>query len=438
MLIAHKIELAPQAQQIDYFRRACGTARFVWNWALAEWNRQYAQALRPTALALKKQFNALKYQSYPWLKDIHRDAHAQPFANLSRAWSRFFDDVKAGRPAHAPVFKRRDRCQDTFYIANDKLTLQEDQVRLPVIGWVQTKEALRFGGRILGASVQRCAERWFLSVQVEVDLSWVAPRARRAATGVDLNVHRIVCSNGASHVTALPLKKAARRLKMAQRSLSRKVHAAKKTPTAATRICRDGVPRPCKSNNRIKAAAKIAKRHYRITCIRQDFLHKVTTELARENQAVVIEDLQVKNMTASAAGTVDKPGKQVKQKSGLNRAMLDVGFGEFRRQLTYKCERYGTDLIVADRWFPSSKLCSQCGVKNDKLTLKDRRWRCTSCGANHDRDVNASINLERLAAGSRKKALPKAIGKVTSVRHEHGQQDDSGQKPSDRKERERA
>lgn len=400
MLIAHKIELAPQAQQIGYFRRACGTARFVWNWALAEWNRQHAQGQRPSALALKKQFNSIKYQSYPWLKDIHRDAHAQPFANLARAWSRFFQNVKAGQPAHAPVFKRRGQCHDAFYVANDKLTIEEKRVRLPVIGWIRIKEALRFGGRVMGASVQRHADRWFLSLQVDVDLSWVAPRQRRAATGVDLNVHRIVCSNGTGHATPLPLKKAARRLKMAQRSLSRKVEAAKTTPTPATRVCRDGVPWQCRSNNRIKAAQKVAKHYYRITCIRQDFLHKVTTELARENQAVVIEDLQVKSMTASAAGTVDKPGTQVRQKSGLNRAMLDVGFCEFRRQLAYKCERYGTDLIVADPWFPSSKQCSKCKTKNDKLTLKDRRWRCACCGTAHDRDVNASINLERLATGS--------------------------------------
>ena len=106
-LIAHKIALAPEAEHVDYFRRACGTSRFVWNWALAEWNRQYALGQKPTALALKKHFNALKYQASPWLKDVHRDAHAQPFANLARAWSRFFGDDNAKRPAHAPVFKRR-------------------------------------------------------------------------------------------------------------------------------------------------------------------------------------------------------------------------------------------------------------------------------------------------------------------------------------------
>ena len=247
MLIAHKIALAPTDDQVGYFRRACGTARFVWNWGLAEWNRQYALGQKPTALRLKKQFSAMKYQAFPWLKDIHRDAHAQPFTNLSRAWSRFFDDARAGRPAHTPVFKRRGQCQDAFYVANDKLTVEEHRVRLPVIGWIRIKEALRFGGRVMGASVQRCANHWFLSVQVDVDVSWVAQVERRAAVGVDLNVAEIVCSDGKRHATPRPLKRATRRLKMAQRRLSRKVVAAKRC-TAPRTESGEGV-RPRKSQN---------------------------------------------------------------------------------------------------------------------------------------------------------------------------------------------
>ena len=432
MLIAHKIELAPLPEQVDYFRRACGTNRFVWNWALAEWNRQYTAGLKPTALKLKKQFNRLKYASFPWLQDIHRDAHARPFANLARAWTRFFNQVKAGVAAHAPVFKRRGQCQDSFYVANDKLTLKERRVRLPVIGWIWVKESLRFGGRVMGASVQRHAERWYLSVQVEVDVSWLVAKDRTEVTGVDLNIYGIVCSNGKTYETPLPLHKAVRRLKIRQRRLSRKVEAAKRVAKPEMVKGKDGVDRPRKSNNRIKAAAKIGRLHYRIGCIRKDFLHKVTSELTRENQAVAIEGLAVKNMTASASGTALEPGRQVKQKIGLNRAILDVGFGEFRRQMTYKSERYGTELIIADRWFASSKLCSGCNTKNEELTLKDRCWRCTNCGVEHDRDVNASINLKRLATGMRTTALPGATGKVTSVRYEHGQQDGSGQKPPDR------
>lgn len=437
MLIAHRIELAATPAQADYFRRACGTARFVWNWALAEWQRQRALGQKPTALSLKKQFNAIKYLAFPWLKEIHRDAHSQPFANLGRAWSRFFDQIKAGVAARAPVFKKRGACRDGFYVANDKLTMRERQVRLPLIGWVRMKEALRFGGRIVGASVQRQASRWFLSVQVDVDLSWLQKAERRAALGVDLNVHEIVSSDGMRYATPQPLKKAQRRMRMHQRRLSRKIEAASKQLGSVVGQAREEAKPPV-SKNREKAARKLATCHYRVRCVRQDFLHKTTSAIARENQAVVIEDLQVRNMTASAAGSVAAPGKRVKQKAGLNRSLLDVGFGEFRRQLTYKCARTGTRLIVAHRWFASSKLCSTCGTKNEQLRLKDRHWCCMHCDTCHDRDLNASINLERLATGSMQSALPEAIGKITSVRHEHGQQDGSGQKPPDREERLRA
>jgi putative transposase len=440
MRTAHRIELAPTPTQADYFRRACGTARFVWNWALAEWQRQRGVGLKPTAFSLKKQFNAIKYRDFPWLKEIHRDAHAQPFANLGRAWGRFFDQIKAKLTAHAPVFKRRGACRDAFYVANDKLTLSERKVRLPVIGCVKTKEAFRFGGRILGASVQRCADRWFLSVQVDVEVCWLTQPRRRPAVGVDLNVKGIVCSDGATHATPQPLKKARRRLLLHQRRVSRKIEAAKRQLAMLTALAEpktEQVRLPL-SHNRIKASRKLATCHYRVRCIRQDHLHKTTSIISRENQVVVIEDLQVKNMTSSAAGTVAAPGKKVRQKAGLNGAILDVGFSEFRRQLAYKCERHGTELIVADRWFASSKLCSHCGIKNQALTLKDRHWACAQCGTPHDRDVNASINLERLATGRLESALPEAIGEMTSVRYETGQQDDSGQKPLDREERQRA
>ena len=114
MLIAHRIELEPTKEQVDYFRRACGAARFVWNWALAEWNRLYEFGQKPKAAALKKAFNAIKYQQFPWLTEIHRDAHAQPFAHLGKAWNRFFDNIKSGSKAHAPVFKKRGQCDDSF------------------------------------------------------------------------------------------------------------------------------------------------------------------------------------------------------------------------------------------------------------------------------------------------------------------------------------
>ncbi|WP_229445845.1 transposase, partial [Massilia sp. LC238] len=139
------------------------------------------------------------------------------------------------------------------------------------------------------------------------------------------------------------------------------------------------------SKNRTKGAKALARLHARIARVRQDFTHKLTTRLCRENQAVAIEDLNVGGMLANAR---------------LSRAISDVGFYEIRRQLLYKAARYGTLIVLAERWYPSSKLCSGCGARNAALALGERVWTCTGCGAYHDRDVNAAINLQRLATGA--------------------------------------
>jgi putative transposase len=377
---------------VNYFGRACGTARRVWNWALAEWNRQYAAGGRPNAHALKRQFNAIKYldadwldeDGQPWLKTMHRDSHAQPFAHLGKAWARFFKDVKAGKPAHAPQFKKKGRCPDSFYIANDKFRLDGRCAVLPKVGAVALCEALRFDGHIMGASVRREADRWFLSVQVEVPQAQaLRRRTGHGVVGVDLGLKAAATlSTGESVQAPKPLKRALRRLKLRGRRLSRKLTAAKKLAGIAGPIPK-GTRLPV-SANRKKASRALARLHARIARIRADFLHKLTTKLCRENQTVVIEDLNVKGMMVNER---------------LARAIADVGFGEFRRQVTYKTVRYGGTLVIAPRFYPSSKLCSTpgCGWKKEDLALKDREWRCPCCGRTHERDHNAARNLERLA-----------------------------------------
>ena len=141
---------------------------------------------------------------------------------------------------------------------------------------------------------------------------------------------------------------------------------------------------------------RIASLHRHIRNQRRDFLHKETTKLAKTKRAIVVEDLAVKDMSRSARGTLEKPGKNVRAKSGLNRAILDQGWGEFRRMLEYKTSWYGSQLIVAPKFYPSSKRCSACGFVLAQLPLRIRQWSCPSCNASHDRDLNAAINLERI------------------------------------------
>ena len=443
MLLAHRIRLEATNEQCAYFARAAGTARRVWNWALAEWQRQTAAGQRPQAMKLKKQFNVLKYShpdwldadGQPWLRTIHRDAHAQPFAHLAKAWSRYFTALRDGVPAHPPAFKKKGRCRDSFYIANDKFRVEGMSVVLPKIGRVDLSELLRWPGRIIGASVCRCAAHWFLSLRVEVPDD-AARLARRADgnTGVDLGLSAAATLSSGEKVEApRPLKAALRRLRIRSRRQSRKRAAAKVAAGFS-----GGIPKGTRlpvSANTIKGNRAIARLHARIANVRADFTHKLTTRLCRENQAVVIEDLNVRGMLANGR---------------LARAISDVGFYEIRRQLTYKALRYGTRLVLADRWYPSSKLCSACGTRYADLVLSERTWTCATCTTHHDRDVNAAVNLQRLATCSSpavSSALPVARpaatpvtpagvlpaegGKVTPVRYENGQQDGSGQEEND-------
>ena len=362
MQLTHKIALCPTPEQVDYFKRACGTARRVWNWALNEWNRQYAAGGRPNAMALKKQFNAIKYtdpqwldeNGRPWLRDIHRDAHAQPFRNLAKAWKRFFE----GKEAHKPRFKKKGRCRDSFYVANDKFTLNGKTIRLPKIGEVAMTEELRFKGKILSATVSRTADRWFVAVQVEVsDAQFHRKRTAHDITGVDLGLKAAATlSNGEAIKAPKPLKAALRRLKIRSRRLSRKLEAAKEMAGFGRHARLPKGTRLPVSHNRQKSAATLARLYARLANLRADFTHKLTTRLCRENQALVIEDVNVKGMLANER---------------LARAISDVGFGMFRSQLEYKAKRYGTHLIIADRWYPSSRLCSVCGWKNEALTLRE-------------------------------------------------------------------
>ncbi len=441
MLLAHRIQLVPNAVQRDYFARAAGTARRVWNWALAEWLRQANAGKRPNAMTLKKRFNAIKYSDpawldengQPWLRTVHRDAHAQPFANLARAWARCAEQRHQGRPVHPPRFKKKGRSHDSFYLANDRFRLEGMTAILPKIGQVAVREKLRWPGKIMGASVSREADRWFLSVQVDVpDHVAKLRRSRDDVVGVDLGVSAAATlSTGEKAAAPRPLKAWLRRLRIRSRRQSRKLEVAKKEAGIEGRIPKG--TRLAASKNRTCGARRLARLHARIACVRKDFIHKLTTRLCRDNQTVVVEDLNVRGMMANAR---------------LARVIADIGFYEIRRQLQYKAQRYSTTVVIADRWYPSSKLCSECGVRNAGLSLGERTWTCSTCGVRHDRDVNAAINLQRLATGAlaAQSALPVASpavtpgtivdavsaggGKVTPVRHEHGRQDSSGQEES--------
>jgi len=352
---SHRIALEPTPDQGQQFRRAAGVARFTWNWALAEWNHRYQAGEKPTALGLKKRFNAIKGERFPWVYDSPRDANSQPFANLGKAFAHFFNK-EVGRPR----FKKKGKCRAAFYVANDRFQVTGKTISLPRIGKVKMREALRLEGKATGATVSRTADRWFVAISVEVDVPAVRCENQARTVGVDLGVKRLATiSDGTLVEGPKPLRGNIKRLARLNRGLSRKVP---------------------DSSNRAKAAMRLARCHARVVSVRGDALHKLTTRLVRTYGCIVIEDLNVRGMLR---------GRK------LSRAVSDMGFGEFRRQLNYKVQLSLTKVVVADRWFPSSRLCRQCGSVHDALTLKDRIFACGACGHREDRDLQAARNLER-------------------------------------------
>jgi putative transposase len=349
--LAHTIRLYPTKTQETFFKKACGTARVAYNYGLAEYQNQRKAGLKPNVLKIKKKFNQEKKVLFPWMSETHKDANQQPFTNLKSAFTKFFSHQNK-----YPVFKKKG-IKDSFYISNDKFGIDGKKFRVPVLGWVKGAEGLRFSGKIKSATVKRKANYWFIVVSVETKFNSTACE-NQAVVGVDLGIKTLATlSDGKVLKVLSPLRARLAKLKLAQRWVSRKVKG---------------------SSNRRKAIRKVAKIHYEIACTRKDILDKLTTYLCENYQTIVIEDLNVRGMLKNHC---------------LALSISDLGLGEFRRQLEYKSKIHGNTLIVADRWFPSSKTCSGCGHVKETLLLSDREYVCENCGQVIDRDLNAAINL---------------------------------------------
>lgn len=366
MLIAHRIALDPNNAQATYLARASGTARFAYNWALAEWKRQYEawkadnSLPKPSQAALRRQLNAVKREQFPWMLEVTKNAPQMAIIQLGQAFQNFF----AGR-ARYPQFRKKG-VHDRFTLTNDQFDIDGSRIRIPNLGWVRMRETLRFAGKIMSATVSRVADRWFVSIAVDTpDRSHLPQAENQGTVGVDLGVSALATlSTGETIPGPKPHKALLGRLRRLSRSLSRKVKG---------------------SANRRKAKAKLARLHASIAAVRSDALHKLTTDLTRRFHTIGIEDLNVLGMLRNRR---------------LARSIADMGFFEFRRQLEYKAAMRGGQVVVADRFYVSSKTCSACGEKLDELPLSVREWVCPSCAVIHDRDVNAAINLKNMAASS--------------------------------------
>jgi putative transposase len=364
MVLSHRIALNPTPKQIIALYKAAGCTRFAYNWGLVEWERQYKEGLKPTWRSVQKSFNAIKGEKFPWVYDSPKDANQRAFRNLGQAFQRWFNWLSSGKKGKRvgyPTFKVKGS-RDSFYLSNTvfRIDRHTKQVRLPIIGRVKTHQVLRFEGKIISATVSRDADRWYISVHVDVkDTLAIVPSLKSTKiVGIDLNLDRIVSSKGIVWNTPRPLKYYQEDLRRANRAVHRKKKG---------------------SSNRKKAAMKLATIHRKVANIRKDFLHKVTTQLCRENQTVVIEDLNVQGLCKNPY---------------LAQSVYDLAPSKFKGLMEYKGIRYQCNVLKASTWFPSSKRCSNCGNLHEHLTLKDRVYECSQCGVTIDRDLNAALNLE--------------------------------------------
>ena len=364
MIRAHKIRLEPNNLQATYFAKACGVARFAYNWALAKAKEQYEQdnTSKFNEAALRKELNAVKREQFPWMLEVTKCAPQLAIKDgLARAFRNFF-----AKRAGFPKFHKKG-INDSFSLSNDQLKIGDKSVKIPNLGYVRLSEQLRFDGKILGATISRTADKWYMAIQVEMPDVPISMSENQAA-GVDLGVRTLAAlSDGTKIVGTKASRQCEKKLRRLNQSLSRKVGAKKGEK---------------KSANFIKTRKRISRLYARMANIRSDETHKLTTMLVQNYGVIGIEDLNVKGMMSNHK---------------LARSVADMSFSTFRRQLEYKAETAGVKVVIADMWFPSSKTCSVCGMKADEMPLNVREWTCVYCGSRHNRDVNAAINLKNYA-----------------------------------------
>lgn len=385
---SQRILLRPIEDQEQLFFGSAGAYRFVWNWALAICQRHYRiyglreKYRRPSEITLRNHWNRIKWVKFKWHEKYSKFIAEEAIKNLEVAYQRAFSDFlkakKSGKKAKLALPKRKKKfhtvpsfcvCPGTYH----SLTIKADYVLIPRIGLVKMVNDLRWpAGKQCYGMVKFTAGRWWLTISYDLpDPPKLASGRPPAGIDVGSTIFATVASQGAIIEEPKPPKpyaKTKRRLKRLQRN-------------------RDRFPKGSKRSEKKKL--RIAKLHERCKNIRDNFLHNLTSKLTKRYGRICLETLNVQGMS-----------------QGWMKSVGDLGWYEFRRQITYKSETTGTEVWLADRFYPSSKTCSCCGHVKEKLPLKEREFICENCGFVCDRDHNAALNLEK---------LPTSSGKVTRV-----------------------
>jgi putative transposase len=371
-LQAFKFELMPNGAHVRFMRRTAGACRFVYNRALALQVERYKRGEKKLGYAgLCKELTAWRNsEETVWLADAPVHPLQQSLKDLERAYVNFFE-----KRAAFPQFRKRGQHDSFRYPDPRQIRLDQGNGRifLPKLGWIRYRRSRVVPGELRNVTVSHSAGKWFISIQARSEVEKPVPQAT-SAVGIDVGINRFATFSDGSHLEPLnSFRRHEKRLARAQRSLSRKVRF---------------------SSNWKKQKTRIQRIHARIANVRRDYLHKASATISKNHALVCVEDLKVRNMSKSAAGTVEVPGKNVLAKSGLNKAILDQGWAEFRRQLDYKLAWQGGWLIAVPPRH-TSQMCPCCGhVSVDNRTTQ-ARFLCVTCGYENHADVVGAINVLR-------------------------------------------
>ena len=367
MILAKKVRLYPSEIQEQKLWQSVGTARFIYNWTLAKQEENYKNGGKFISDGvLRKEITQLKKNELSWLNEVSNNIAKQAVKDACDAYKKFFKGL-----SDKPKFKSKKRSKKSFYNDNVKLNVKDNKlVNIEKIGWIKTNEQLPIGVKYSNPRISYDNKYWYISVGIEQEEN--QEELTDISLGIDLGLKDLaICSDGTVYKNinkTYMVRKIEKRLKRLQKQVSRKYEKNKKGKEYV------------KTKNIIKLEKQIQQVHRRLDNIRNNYLHQTTTNIVKTKPyRVVIEDLAVSDM--------------MKNKH-LSDAIRKQGFSEFRRQLEYKCNFRGIKLVVVDRFYPSSKSCSQCGKIKKDLKLKDRVYKC-SYGLNIDRDLNASINLSK-------------------------------------------